>query len=652
MIRVRLALFAFALISVKASGSGKDLAQAFGSRESIEDISLSPDGGQVAYLGPLTGQGSGLYVAKTDGSEAPRRVAVASGNPDRLGDCSWTSNDRLVCSTFGISAKAGTQISFNKLVLLSSHPDKSGEAKPALSIGSGRLIRSPEGDEASLLVARTYVGSSVSVAIDRVDTKTGASKTVDSFPMNSIDLTTDETGKVRVLGFRVLRDGVGNDSGNLTFRFNSAGGHDWKPFGVYNQLTREGFYPLQADSQRNIVWGMRKLNGRLAVYTKALDEAGAETLIFSHPEVDADRLLFIGPRHRVIGVSYVTDRRRVEYLDPAMKALSASLSRAVPDLPIIDILDASSDERKLLIRASSDVDAGRYYILNRDTKQLRILMLSRPELDSVKLAPVKTVSFSARDGVSIPAYLTLPLQGTRNLPAIVMPHGGPWARDEWGFDWLAQYFAARGYAVLQPNFRGSAGYGDSFRPYDGFRNWRLAIGDITDGARWLLSQNIADPKRLVIFGWSFGGYAALQAAATDPELFRAVVAVAPVTDVRKLLAESNGYSDHYIMTQLLGSGSNLDDASPVKLAGRMSAPIMLVHGKLDQNVAYEQSERMANQLRKVGRPAKFITFDQLDHQLADAAARARLLTEADQFISATVDAPTSAAAASGTAIHP
>src|SRR5206468_8309206 len=159
----------------------------------------------------------------------------------------------------------------------------------------------------------------------------------------------------------------------------------------------------------------------------------------------------------------------------------------------------------------------------------------RPELEGRQLASVTSVAVPASGGVNIPAYLTLPPSGaSKNLPAVVLPHGGPSDRDRWGFDWLAQFLAARGYAVIQPNYRGSSGFGDAWLGEEGFKAWRTSIGDVSAAARWLSSQGIADPKRLAIVGWSYGGYAALQSAVSEPSLYKAVVAVAPVTDLGKL----------------------------------------------------------------------------------------------------------------------
>jgi dienelactone hydrolase len=617
-----------------AAGAPTDLAAAFGAREGVRELSLSPDGTQVAFVGPLEGQGSGLYVAPTDGSAKPRRIAVASGAPERLGDCSWINSERLICSVYGVAKKAGFTVGFDRLILMPVYP--SDKNKPE-TIGGAGLLHARQKDPDSILLTRIRFRQGVPfLCISKMNAKTGAERSVECHGDQSVSVVADSEGRVRAIGFRKVRGMTYMDTGETTWRYLPQGSTEMKPFGVYNSWTREGFAPVAIDARENKAWGFAKHQGRTAVFTRALAEPSKENLVFSHPEVDVGGLVRIGAEQRVIGVWYTTDRRHVEYFDQAMKALATSLSQAVPDLPIIDILDSSADEQKLLIRTSSDIDPGRYYLLDRATKQMRILFQSRPELESVTLAPMRAVNYPARDGTVIPGYLTLPVGGARNVPAILLPHGGPSARDDWGFDWMAQFYAALGYAVLQPNFRGSAGYGDSFMPLDGFRQWRTAIGDITDGARWLLSQGIADPNRLAIVGWSYGGYAALQAAAIEPNLFKSVVAIAPVTDLKRVLAENQGWSNHALMREFLGSGSALNGASPAELADRIVAPVMLIHGKLDQNVAYSQSERMAARLKDAGRPAKLISYEKLDHQLDDAAARTQMLRESAAFLQSSI----------------
>jgi dipeptidyl aminopeptidase/acylaminoacyl peptidase len=245
------------------------------------------------------------------------------------------------------------------------------------------------------------------------------------------------------------------------------------------------------------------------------------------------------------------------------------------------------------------------------------------------------VTYPAADGTQIPAYLTLPPGSDgRNLPAIVLPHGGPSARDEWGFDWLPQYLAQLGYAVLQPNYRGSAGYGEQWLQQNGFRSWRTSIGDITAGARWLVQQGVADRSRMAIVGWSYGGYAALQSGATEPDLFKAIVAIAPVTDLQQLKDDFRGFTSARNIAEEIGEGPHIREGSPLPNAARITAPVLLFHGDRDFNVLVGHSRRMDAALHEAGRRSELVVFPNLEHDLASNDARRQMLERIRTFLAA------------------
>jgi dipeptidyl aminopeptidase/acylaminoacyl peptidase len=258
---------------------------------------------------------------------------------------------------------------------------------------------------------------------------------------------------------------------------------------------------------------------------------------------------------------------------------------------------------------------------------------SSNSIDGSNLAPMKAVSVPTSDGKAIPAYVTMRtdlLPGPH--PAIVLPHGGPEARDRWEFGWLEQFLASRGYVVIQPNYRGSSGYGKDFLGENAFHNWRQVMSDIRDSADWLVKQGLADPHRMAIVGWSYGGYAALQSAAVDPDLYKAVVAIAPVTDLSLLKAQSQNFTNWKIVDQFVGEGANIEAGSPARHAAAVKAPVLLVHGDLDANVAIAHSQKMLAALKEEGKAADLLTFKGLDHQLNDSEARAEMLTRVGELL--------------------
>jgi dipeptidyl aminopeptidase/acylaminoacyl peptidase len=213
-----------------------------------------------------------------------------------------------------------------------------------------------------------------------------------------------------------------------------------------------------------------------------------------------------------------------------------------------------------------------------------------------------------------------------------MPHGGPGARDEWGFDWLAQFFAARGYAVLQPNFRGSAGYGDAWFGQNGFQEWGKAVGDVNDAGRWLAEQGIADPQRMAVVGWSYGGYAALQSQVVDSDLYKAVVAIAPVSDLELLREENRRYTSFAWVDRMIGNGPHVDAGSPARHAEAFKAPVLLFHGTLDQNVADAHSKLMRDRLQGAGKQVEYQEFEGLTHSLVHSQARRIMLKRIGEFL--------------------
>jgi dipeptidyl aminopeptidase/acylaminoacyl peptidase len=365
-------------------------------------------------------------------------------------------------------------------------------------------------------------------------------------------------------------------------------------------------------------------------------EGLAEELVYANDQVDVDDVVRIRRGGPVIGVTFAEEGRRTIYFDTGYGQLARSLAQALPTLPIISFVGSNRDGNRLLIFAGNDSDPGRYYVYDRAAGSLAEIMLARPELEGVRLASVRPISYAARDGTRVPGYLTLPpgRDEARGLPAVVLPHGGPEARDEWGFDWLAQFFANQGYAVLQPNFRGSSGYGDAWNARNGFQGWRTSIGDITDGARWLVAEGIADPRRMAIVGWSYGGYAALQAGVTEPDMFRAIVAVAPVTDLNLLKEDARNYAHHRLVSDFVGSGPHVEQGSPLRNAQHIGAPVLLFHGTRDINVGVRHSQRMHRALEAAGKRSDFIQFEGLEHDLDDSRARSDMLARTAEFLAA------------------
>lgn len=648
----RLALIGMICVVASVAASAQpssDAAALFGAREAISHVSISPDGTKVAFLGPATGRASVLFTLDTTAGWTPKAIMKATGDPERLFGCEWISNARLICRLGGNITNGDEIIGFSSTVAVNDDgtnlkllSKRQGANALYTDYRGGGVIDFSPGDDASVLMMRAYVPESnistriektdEGMGVDLVNSITGRTKRVEPPRLSAVEYITDGRGTVRIAGL-IDRDSAGYASGTIDYKFRKKGSREWEPLSTYNFETGTGFNPYAVDPAQDIVYGFRKIEGRQVLVSVTLSPDRTETVILKRDDVDVDGLMRIGRHKRVVGASFATERRQAVYFDPDLKKLVSSLGKALPSEPLIEIVDASDDESKLLIWAGGDTSPGTYYLFDRKAKKLDAILPVRPELAKITLSAVKPLTYPAADGTQIPAYLTLPPGSDgKNLPAIVMPHGGPTSRDEWGFDFLPQYFANLGFAVIQPNFRGSSGYGDAWYQKNGFQSWRTSIGDVADAGRWLVKTGVADPAKLTIFGWSYGGYAALQAAVLDPALFKRVVAVAPVTDLANLKRDARNSFNRRVEERFIGSGTQLLEGSPAQNAAVITAPVLMFHGDQDNNVSIRQSRIMAEKLRSASKSVKLIEYPGLEHSLVDSAIRTDMLKRSAEFL--------------------
>lgn len=627
-----------------------DAAAAFGARESVTHLKLSPDGKKVAYVIPGAGQGSIVFTREIADARTARQALVADGRPERIAGCDWVSNERLVCTIYGIVKNSYYKLlPFTRVMAVNADGSnlkmlstKTNDFSRGIQLGGGEVIDWLPDESGTVLMSRVFLpdvhlgtragSTKEGLGVDRLDTNTLNTIAVEPPRDTAEEYLSDGRGVVRIMALSSTDNG--RDTGITRYMYRQKDSRTWLPLSQTDVSDHSGFMPAAVDAELNVAYGFKKTDGRETLYSIALDGSLHEKLIYARPDVDLDGLITLGRRNRVIGVSYTTDSSIAEYFDPEIRRLATSLSKALPHQPILYIADATPDENTLLIFAGGDQDPGVYYLFDRKTRHLDTFLVARSELEGVKLAAVQPISYPAADGTMVPAYLTLPpgRESAKGLPAVVLPHGGPSARDSWGFDWLSQFLAARGFAVLQPNYRGSSGYGDSWMKKNGFQSWPVAIGDVLSAGKWLVAQGIADPAKLGILGWSYGGYAALQSAVVDPSVFHAVIAIAPVTDLVALKDERWDWSDYYLVSDYIGQGPHVRAGSPIYHADKIKVPVLLFHGALDRNVSISQSQHMASKLSHSNAKVQLVTWDDLDHQLEDSAARTSMLRKIDAFL--------------------
>lgn len=629
--------------------SADDLAAKFGAREMVRSVSLSPDGKQVVLVGPRPDGGeNALVITIATGASVP--ILSSKGRTEQIANCRFVLTTRVVCQVYMRAGSNDDVEGATRLVSLAADGSDmklltaraTTNAYYQSNYGGDIIDYNVTDNPNAVLMTRVFAperstgtitaSSASGLGIEEVDLISMSRKRVETPRQTAFDYITDGHGNVRLMGLQPSTD-TGYARRIVNFQYRPLEGR-WTDLTTVNidGGLYEGFMPVAVDAAENVAYGFNSHGGYQALFKMALDGTAATSLVLGRDDADVDALIRIGRNQRIVGASYATERRVVDYFDPELKRLAGSLGNALGGKQI-SIVDSTADEGKLLLYAGSDTDPGKYYLFDKSTRQLGQLFPARPELAGVPLGTMKAIEYPAADGTMVPAYLTLPPGSDgKNLPAIVMPHGGPSSRDEWGFDWLAQYFVARGYAVLQPNYRGSSGMGSQWFQKNGFQSWETAISDVNAAGRWLEAEGIAGAGKLAIVGWSYGGYAALQSAVLDPNLYKAIVAIAPVTDLDRVREEARNYSNFLLVDNFIGKGPHVAAASPARHAEVFQAPVLLFHGDTDTNVNVAESRLMQSRLKDAGKQVSYVEFAGLDHQLEDPQARSRLLSESDRFL--------------------
>ena len=388
----------------------------------------------------------------------------------------------------------------------------------------------------------------------------------------------------------------------------------------------QAFYPLAPGPSPSLYYVAGRLAGadRVGIHLYDISARSFVRELFVHPEVDVDAALFDPRTGSYVGAAYWSTMLDVSFVDAAMQKHYDGLKRYFGAGLNVQISGASDDQSVWLLHVSGPGDPGSFHIYDIKSARSTALRSVNKLLADLKLAPAQPVSYAASDGLVIRGYLTLPpglAQGARP-PLIVYPHGGPEVRDVGGFHPVAQFLATRGYAVFQPNFRGSAGYGRSFAQAGRRQFGRAMQTDINEGIDHLAAKGLADPDRVCILGESYGGYAALAGVSLYPERFRCAASMAGLSDLYQMMRweeDQEGYSSpayKYWLEQIGDPGKDREEMekySPIKLIDRIKAPILLFHGDKDVIVPIEQSEKMEKALHSAGRNVRMIRFEEGGH---------------------------------------
>ena len=561
-------------------------------------LDLSPDGRCLAWLAPWQRR-LNIFVRDLETGEEQR---VTEARERDIAGFEWANDERLV-----YAQDAGGDENW-RLYAVGRDGGNPLDLTPFDDVQC-RLVDKLEDIDDEILFSMNKRDPQL-FDVYRLNVATGEMRLIAENPGTVQAWIADHDGRLRLAN---TTDGV-----NTSILYRPTESDDWRTVATYTfkEQARPLFFTYDGEGAY-VTSNVGR--DKAAIFEYDLDTGEEGRLVFEHPEVDVSRLLRSRHRKKITGVFVETDRPGYHFFDDERRAIHAFLDQELPGRDN-RLASYSRDERRYVVHSASDRGRGRYYLLDTDPLRLTHLFDGSPWLDEDELAPMEPIAFESRDGLTIHGYLTLPSeQEPKQLPMVVLPHGGPWHRDTWGFRPDVQWLANRGLAVLQVNFRGSTGYGRAFWEAS-FGQWGLAMqDDVTDGVQWAIEQGIADPERIAIYGGSYGGYATLAGLTKTPELYACGVSFVGVSNLFTWLDAFPPYWKPYLemVYEMVGhperDEERLRATSPFFNADRIRVPLLVAQGANDPRVRKEESDQIVAALRERGVEVEYLVKDNEGH---------------------------------------
>jgi len=656
--------FLGAFISTTVAWSTPPPVEAYGQLEAVSDVTINPAGTHLAWAAN-DGKDTQVSVFEIASRKTVRTFKVEPGYKVREVD--WANDSTLL---FAISATLtsvrrnwpsrfeffqwlAADITTGRSQLLKTEGNDRALSRGAL--GGSQIVRRRIAHDPNLLImaSRDFAAQAQGT---EVGTRLGGKRRDSGYVYSAFSMDI-RTGKSKLLesGTSFTEQWLANSKGQPVVR------SEWNPeLRRFSVLAKDGagwrrilettdgsdaYLPgLTSDDSAVLVVAYNG-GARKALWSVRLDGTATVKLL-EDPERDVAGLYWDPYDFAVQAARFGGVDRSYHWLDPVAQKRYAALGRTFAGKHI-DIESRSSDNKRVIVEVDGPASPTVYYLVDFGAKSADIVGEQYPGLADQPQGEVRRFEYQARDQYALFGYLTIPpgVEG-KQLPLVVLPHGGPEASDTPSFEWKSQFLASRGYAVLRPQFRGSTGLGDAHR-LAGRGQWGLRMqDDITDGVKALISQGIVDPKRVCIVGSSYGGYAALAGAAFTPELYACAVSVAGVSDLPEFVAwrekmTGDEADSFYYWRDSIGDSldSRIAEKSPARAARNIRAPILMLHGTNDAVVPFSQSEIMANALKAAGKPYQFIPLEGEDHWMSTSAMRVRQLVEIEKFLAAHMGMP-------------
>ncbi|MFI5211296.1 MAG: S9 family peptidase [Ignavibacteria bacterium] len=581
------------------------------------NYSISPNGKYIAYLAPYNGR-LNVFVQQI-GSDTPVRITSVAERD--IMNYFW-GNDRTILY---LKDNAGDENFHLYSITIEGKNEK--DLTPFEGIRC-QIVDELDDSETDILIE---LNKRVSEVFDvyRLNFETGEMNIVAKNPGNVSGWITDHEGKIRIA---TTTDGV-----NTGIMYRESENDEFKT--VLTTNFKETLSPLFFTFDNKYIYAASNL-GRDKSSIVKYDIANAREMdvIFEHDDVDVTRLSYSKKRKVLTGISYTTWKRQRSFLDEEMKRIFIKLEKELGSYEIV-ITDTDDNEDMFIVRTYSDRSYGAYYIYDKNTDKLTKISDISPWIIEDEMAEMRPVTYTSRDGLTINGYLTLPKTvDPKNLPVVINPHGGPWHRDNWGFNPEVQFLANRGFAVLQMNFRGSTGYGKKFWE-SSFKEWGKSMqDDISDGVKWLIDQGIADPKKIAIYGGSYGGYATLAGLTFTPDIYAAGVDYVGVSNLFTFMKSVPPYWKPYLemLYEMVGDPEKdellMKNASPVFHVDKIKAPLFIAQGRKDPRVNVNESDQMVIALQKRGIEVPYMVKDNEGHGFSNEENRFDFYEAMEKFL--------------------
>ncbi|MAJ44635.1 MAG: S9 family peptidase [Candidatus Marinimicrobia bacterium] len=583
---------------------------------------LSPDGKHISYMKPWE-NGNRMMNVYVKHIESEDEVRITNASKRSLYGYFWLNENRIAY----IQDEGGDE----NIHIYAVNIDATNniDLTPFKNI-QARVTDDLEDNPDFMLVALNKRDPKVH-DVYRLNVNSGDMEMIAENPGNISGWLTDNAGKLRIA---TTTDGV-----NTGFLYREEETDQFKSILTTN--FKESVSPLSFTfDDKNIYVSSNRGRDKSAIYKFNLKTSKESDLIFEHNEVDVYNLMKSKKRKIITGVSYSTDKRQMYFFDEWRESIQKKLESKLQGVEVV-ISDFSKDEKKAIVVAYSDKSRGTYYYYDIDNDSLKMLASLSPWLNEEDMANMLPISYKSRDGLLIPGYLTLPINYKKGnkLPVVINPHGGPWARDEWGFNSQVQFLANRGYAVLQMNFRGSVGFGRQFWEIS-FKQWGKTMqNDITDGVNWLINEGIADPNRIAIYGASYGGYATLAGLAFTPDIYACGVDYVGVSNIFTLLETLPPYWElgRQMMYEMIGHPETEEDilkeASPLFHVDKIKAPLFVAQGANDQRVKQAESDQIVEALKAKGIDTPYMLKEDEGHGFYNEENQFDFYKKMEKFLS-------------------